>query len=217
MTRTKLCSAAVALLCATLFVGCSGESAKPGEKAKADNSSATPDGATAPDKGATPKKVTTSQKVALSSPVKVVSRDGGAIAGFTGPDGKPAGLAKLWLGDRTGELEVWLATTKGMTFDVPLDTVIQVKMIDKKGRTVELRIKDKKLNHFEDAKSNIRNGKSNYFVFPGDREVDVRWLASPIFRAVCVVSFTVDGKRYTTQSFALTTPQAAHGHSHGRR
>lgn len=135
----------------------------------------------------------------------------GVIARLIGPDGKDAGFIELKLHDDKGDLELWIGQDAKITtpFDVPLDSQIKVKLTDKGNRTVDLRVRNRDKNEDEDGKPNLRNGKTNYFIFPGDSGQDASWLKGSTFTATTEVSIQADGKTYTTPNFVLRP------HSHG--
>lgn len=91
----------------------------------------------------------------------------GILAEFRGePD---RGHLELKLHDDKGDLELWLAKDAAMTqpFDLPLSTRIEISFPDMDHRTVRLAPRDEVRNEDEDGNANIRDGRTNYFIFPG--------------------------------------------------
>ena len=108
------------------------------------------------------------------------------------------GQIEIKLHDDAGDLEVWL--TEGQTGDkplaLPLDTVIQIVFSEMEGKNVELRVRNEEKNEGEDGASNIRGGKTNYFIFPGESGADAAWLMGKDFAAKIAVTFSADGTDY---------------------
>lgn len=139
----------------------------------------------------------------------------GVVAILKDGDGKAVGFIEMKLHDDKGDLELWLALDEAMEkpFDQALDLVVSARMIDKGGRTVELRVRNAEKNEDEDGKANIRDGKTNYYIFPGESGADASWLMGKGFRSMCVVSFESGGKKYASQGFALV-PHSHEEHAH---
>lgn len=141
----------------------------------------------------------------------------GMVAAFMGPDGKEAGHIELKLHDDKGDLELWIATDDGITkpFDLPLDATIAVAF-PSMSKDVTLAVRNKDQNEDEDGAATVRDGKTNYFIFPGDTGADAAWLVGKDFKARVTVSFTLDGTAYTTKPFELVPHghDDAHGHEH---
>lgn len=157
-------------------------------------------------------------KAAFKLPPGAVLPPSGPRAGFVvplnGPDA-PAGFAELKLHDDKGDLELWLATDAAMTtpLDLPLDTAITVAFPDK-GKSVELRVRNKEKDEDEDGKANVRNGKTNYFIFPGATGADSSWLMGN-FRSTATIQFSSEGKTLSAAPFTLAPhTHGPGGHSH---
>lgn len=114
------------------------------------------------------------------------------------------GVIELKLHDDKGDLELWLTKDKQGTqpFDLDLGSVITVSF-PKMKKAVNLQVRDKKNNKDEDGKGNIRENKTNYFIFPGDTGVDASFLVGKGFAEDVVVTFTANGTAYTTAPFEL--------------
>ena len=127
----------------------------------------------------------------------------GVMAAFK-EGGKDVGFVELKLHDDKGDLELWITTDqKGKEpFDLPLDAVIKVQL-PKLEKTVELKVRNTEKNEDEDGNGNIRDGKTNYFIFPGDTGADAKFLMGKDFSSEAIISFELDGKSYTSEGFAL--------------
>jgi hypothetical protein len=120
-----------------------------------------------------------------------------------------AGFVELKLHDDKGDLELWLTKDEEGTrpYDLPIGTVVKVTF-PQLGKTVELKVRNMEKNEDEDGNPNIRKGKTNYFIFPGDTGADASFLLGKKFKSDAVVSFSIERGDYTTKSFEL------HPHSH---
>ena len=118
--------------------------------------------------------------------------------------GKQAGFAELKLHDDKGDLELWLTKDQAgkLPYDLPLNSVVTVDF-PKLGKAVKLQVRNTRKNEDEDGKGNIRAGKTNYFIFPGDTGVDPAFLVGKDFSSKVVVSFSNDGEPCATKTFKL--------------
>ncbi|HBP18002.1 MAG TPA: hypothetical protein DEA08_09440 [Planctomycetes bacterium] len=118
--------------------------------------------------------------------------------------------------DDKGDLELWLARDAELAqpFDLPLDATITVTFTDKGNKTTTLRVRNRDKNEDEDGKANVREGKTNYFIFPGDTGEDATWLKGADFLATVKVAFTAEGKEHTTSPFVLRPHTHGDGHAH---
>jgi hypothetical protein len=109
---------------------------------------------------------------------------GGFFHPVFGSDGKQAATLEIKLHDDAGDLEVWLVKggRDGPALDLPLDSVLKLDFPDLK-RQIELRVRDREKNAGEDGVSNLRNGQTNYFIFPGETGSDAKWLMGVNFAA----------------------------------
>ena len=130
---------------------------------------------------------------------------GGVCAPLHGEGGEIAGWLELKLHDDKGDLELWLATDAPMTqpLDLPLDTIVSATFPALGDRSVALRVRNTAQNEDEDGKPNIRSGKTNYFIFPGDTGADASWLMGADFVSKVTVKIEADGKTWITQPLAL--------------
>lgn len=127
--------------------------------------------------------------------------------------GATAGWIELKLHDDKGDLELWLARDAAMKqpFDIPLETVISVTFVDHGDRLVELRVRDRETNEGEDGKANVRSGRTNYFIFPGETGVDASWLRGREFRSAVTVNVQTAEGELDSPTFVLVP----HGHGAG--
>ena len=116
-----------------------------------------------------------------------------------------AGHLELKLHDDKGDLELWLTEDEKGTapIDLPLDAKISVTFVDMDNKVVTLAVRNTEKNEDEDGLPNIRDGKTNYFIFPGDTGADASWLQGKAFRAKVVVSFEHAGKTVKSEAFEL--------------
>jgi len=139
----------------------------------------------------------------------------GVVARFTQGD-EQAGYLRLKLHDDKGDLELWLARDAefAQPFDLPLDATVTVTFTD--NRAVTLRVRNTETNEDEDGTPTVREGKTNYFIFPGTTGEDAAWLKGADFLATVKVSYTVDGKDFRTSPFVLRphTHGDGDGHAH---
>jgi hypothetical protein len=140
----------------------------------------------------------------------------GVLAALKGPDGKPAGHLELKLHDDKGDLELWLAKDEKISqpLDLPLDAVVRVVFADHANRAVELRVRNTAKNEDEEGTANVRDGRTNYFIFPGETGADAAWLKGEKFASVVRVTFTADGKEYASEEFMLVPHTHADGTTH---
>ena len=139
----------------------------------------------------------------------------GVIARITQADSK-VGYLRLKLHDDKGDLEMWLARDAefAQPFDLPLDSTITVTFTDKESRTTTLRVRNRDKNEDEDGGPNVRDGRTNYFIFPGATGEDAAWLKGADFLATVKVAVSADGKDYTTSPFVLRPHTHGDGHAH---
>jgi len=130
---------------------------------------------------------------------------GGIMSPLQDADGKRVGFIELKLHDDAGDFELWLCKDGGMTepLDFPADTSITVTCATKGNKSVQLTVRNNDENEDEDGKPNMRDGKTNYFIFPGESGQDPEWLQGEKFRSTTTVTFTSEGKAYTAPPFIL--------------
>ena len=133
-------------------------------------------------------------------------RDGphhGIPATFTGGD--VSGHLELKLHDDKGDLELWLTEDPEFSrpFDLPIDASIELEFIDVEGRKAKLRPRNTDKNEDEDGNPNIRDGKTNYFIFPSQDGEDASWLQGKDFSSIVVARFVRDGQSFESEEFVL--------------
>ena len=129
----------------------------------------------------------------------------GLVQPFSSADGKVSGFVELKLHDDKGDLELWIAQDKGMKkpFDLPLASEVTVTFTSMKDRKVTLAVRNTDENEDEDGSANNREGKTNYFIFPGNTGGDAKWLMGKAFEATVTVSFDTPQGKVTTKAFTL--------------
>lgn len=120
-----------------------------------------------------------------------------------------AGDLELWLYASAGKQTSWQARTgKPSPFDIPKETVVKLTFASHEGKTVELRVRNGDQNEDEDGTPNMRGGRTNYFIFPGESGQDPTWLMGEKWRGVVSVSFEADGKPQQSDPFVLVPHEA---------
>ena len=116
------------------------------------------------------------------------------------------GFAEIKLHDDKGDLELWLSKDGAgeQAMDLPLNTAVTVIFPSMNYKIVNLKIRNADKNEDEDGNGNIRNGNTNYFIFPGDSGDDASFLVGKDFAAEAIISFSVNGKVFSTKSFKLS-------------
>jgi len=139
-------------------------------------------------------------------------KNGGILSIFKSAEAPAARFyLELKLHDDAGDLELWLYQGPGIglkgvemkPFDVPKETVMKLAFPSHEGKTVELRVRNGEENEDEDGKPNMRNGATNYFVFPGESGQDPEWLMGEKWRGHVAVAFEVEGKAFACDQFVL--------------
>ncbi len=127
----------------------------------------------------------------------------GLVAPFQAGDA--SGYLELKLHDDKGDLELWLCQDDKLTtpFDLPIDATVEVEFRDEDGRRVTLRPRNRSRNQDEADKPNVRDGKTNYFIFPSEAGEDQSWLMGKEFKSLVIVRFTRDGSEFASQNFTL--------------
>ena len=128
---------------------------------------------------------------------------GGIISSVTNSK-EFAGYIEIKLHDDKGDLELWMTDLEtNAPFDIPLDSDITVTFTDMDNKSVVLNVRNTVNNEDEDGNGNIRHGKTNYFIFPGDSGESADFLVGHDFSSTAVVSFTVGEDSFKTASFVL--------------
>jgi hypothetical protein len=140
----------------------------------------------------------------------------GVVAKLKNDADQVVGYVELKLHDDKGDLEAWLGKDPLVKepIDLPADSTLVVDFKDRPGKTAALRVRNNNENEDEDGKPNLRDGMTNYFIFPGDSGQDPNWLMGKDFKSIVVLSFELDGKKYITEEFTLIPHTHADGHGH---
>ena len=157
--------------------------------------------------------------VSTSPAVPTEGPHGGLIARAGTSDGEPAVWVELKLHDDLGDIEIWLARDRAMEapLDLPLEAALTLAF-ESPERTVTLRPRNQDLNEDEAGTPNVRDGQTNYFIFPGDSGEDATWLRGAEFRAAVTLSFPVGPRTIVTRDVLLRPhghrQDDGHGHEH---
>jgi hypothetical protein len=119
--------------------------------------------------------------------------------------------AELKLHDDKGDLELWIGSDPRLAkpFDLPLATVATVAF-PKLNKSVTLKVRNSQSNEDENVKPNIRDGKTNYFIFPGETGADAAWLKGANFSSEAKITLG----ELTTPVFKLIPHTHAPGSDH---
>ncbi len=117
-----------------------------------------------------------------------------------------AGFAEIKLHDDKGDLELWISKDAAgeQAMDFPLNTIVTVTFPKLDYKMINLKIRNAEKNEDEDGNGNIRDGKTNYFIFPGDSGADASFLMGKDFVADAIISFDAGGRAFSTKSFPLS-------------
>lgn len=140
----------------------------------------------------------------------------GELAHLHDASDNEVGRIELKLHDDKGDLELWLTQdAEGKRpLDLPLDAIVHVTFAAP-DRSVELRVRNTEQNEDEDGTATVRDGKTNYFIFPGASGSDASWLVGADFHAQVTIHFERGGTPHQTGSFLLVPHGAGdHGHDH---
>jgi len=135
--------------------------------------------------------------------------NGGVMNVLEGPDGGVVGFIELKLHDDAGDLELWICKDGAMTepLDFPASTTITATFATMDNKSVELNVRNNEKNEDEDGNENMRDGMTNYFIFPGESDQDPAFLVGEKFRSTTTLTFTCEGKAYTAPPFVLVPHQ----------
>lgn len=125
----------------------------------------------------------------------------GVVSRFT--DG--SGYVELKLHDDKGDLELWLAADKAIStpLALPLDAHVKVSFPELEGREVSLAVRNTEHNEDEQGTPNIVDGKTHYFIFPGETGADASWLKGKGFASQAVVTIVREGRDVVSEPFTL--------------
>lgn len=130
-------------------------------------------------------------------------------------NGKSVGWLELKLHDDKGDLELWLAEDEAMESPLDLDPAasITVEFVDVQGRKVKLAPRNGDKNEDEDGVANMRDGKTNYFIFPGDSGADASWLQGKQFQSIVEVAVEAGDTELNSDELVLR-PHTHHDGDH---
>lgn len=128
----------------------------------------------------------------------------GMLASFKGSAGS-TGFLELKLHNDRGDLELWLALDDHVSkpFDLSLDAEIEVEFVDVSGRKVMLRPRNRDENEDEDGQANVRDGMTNYFIYPSRDGEDASWLQGKDFYSIVMVRFAKGDEKIASEEFVL--------------
>lgn len=131
--------------------------------------------------------------------------EGGIMSVLQTSDGKHVGFLELKLHDDAGDLEMWICKDGAMSepLDFLASTSITVTFPTHDNRSVQLAVRNNNKNEDEDGNPNMRDGKTNYFIFPGESDQDPEFLIGDKFRSTTTVTFTAEGTNYIAPPFVL--------------
>jgi len=113
-----------------------------------------------------------------------------------------AGYVEVKLHDDKGDIELWMSANKSQKtpsdFSLEMKPTVTFRSLDNK--VVTLAPRDLTDNKDEDGNPTIREGKTNYYIFPGDSGQSPDFLKGKEFKATVVVAF----EGFTTEEFELT-------------
>ena len=129
----------------------------------------------------------------------------GLISSFYNSNGDLSGYLELKLHYVNGDLEVWLYSDRKFRkpFDIPVDSIIEVTMLDKSSKVVQLKMRDDRKKQEKNDNATIRANKTNYFLFFGNMEESNDWLKGKDFKSSVVVSFSYKDETYGSDIFNL--------------
>ena len=119
------------------------------------------------------------------------------------------GFLELKLHGDAGDLELWLyqgkmdVRGKPKPFDVPKDTVVTLTFPTHENKTITLAVRNGEENEDEEGVPNMRDDKTNYFIFPGESGQDPEWLMGEKWRGHVTVAFETGGKSFSCPPFVL--------------
>lgn len=120
-----------------------------------------------------------------------------------------AGDLELFLYSSAGTATAWQSSRgKPTPFDVPKETVICLTFPSHAGKSIELRVRNMDKNEDEDGTANMRDGGTNYFIFPGETGADPEWIKGEKWRGIVTVTFEAGGKSYVADPFVLVPHEA---------
>jgi len=104
--------------------------------------------------------------------------------------GKQIGTGEIKLHDDAGDVEIWLTQggRGGDPWDLPVATILTMEFPGL-GKSITLAVRDAETNADESGAATVRDGATNYFVFPGGTGADPEWLMGEEFAAKAILRF----------------------------
>ena len=146
---------------------------------------------------------------------------GGVVARLSTADEPDFGWIEAKLHDDKGDIELWLARDRAFEqpLDLPLKATVGILFPERDDRRVVLRVRNAKRNEDEDGTANVRKGRTNYFIFPGDTGADASWLKGAAFRELARVELRAEAQTLVSDDFELQPHLhgAGSGHAHDEK
>ena len=116
-----------------------------------------------------------------------------------------SGHAEVRFHAEFGELEVWLGTDASMSspLDVPVATVLMLRTATGDSAGTRLAVRDPERNEDEEGNVNVRDGATNYFVYPTDYSEEPSPPVGASGDTPVFIEFEAGGKTYRTSEFEL--------------
>lgn len=145
-----------------------------------------------------------------------VGPHGGVVAGCASP--RQGGLfAEVKLHDDKGDIEVWFGEDGDFKKPYLIDPRAKVSLrFYERSRSIDLAVRDLTSNNDETGVSRLKNGLSDYFIFPGESGSDATWLSGGEF--IDEVTLTLQKSDETVHCETVTLVPHVHGeepHAHG--
>eukprot|EP01052_Picozoa_sp_SAG31_P035768 SAG31_NODE_4360_length_3312_cov_2.190787_5_plen_125_part_00 len=119
------------------------------------------------------------------------------------------GQPKIRLYKSAGEQTSWQSHAgKPVPFDLPKETVIRLTFPSHEGKALEMHVRNNDKNEDEEGTPNMREGGTNYFIFPGKTGQDPEWLKGEKWRGIAKVAFEANGKSFACDPFVLVPHEA---------
>ncbi|MFM1848928.1 MAG: hypothetical protein RL417_2402 [Pseudomonadota bacterium] len=144
-----------------------------------------------------------------------VGPHGGVIARCKSEDEKPI-YAEIKLHDDKGDIELWLAQSADFKTSLLLPVATRLSLTFREHpKTIALAVRDEKSNKDEDGVSHLKDGGTDYFVFPGETGADAAWLQGGEF--IDEAALSIEGAALGVSCPVITVVPHTHGaggHSH---
>ena len=129
----------------------------------------------------------------------------------------PSFFAEIKLHDDKGDIEIWLGKTADFKDSHSIPPTAKVALgFSEHGRSVDLAVRDLRSNLDEDGTTRLKDGVTDYFIFPGETASDARWLQGGEFIDEVVLTVTHSGGSRVCEVVTLIPhSHGAAAHSHG--